>query len=142
MDDLPKRLRVVYNDGSAVDKTFDIPQRPWDPSEVGVGGSDVAGSGIPAAYEIRRDYLLTLNLRFRESERADVMRFLRHLQRGGSATVYPDQAVAGTSHAVYGHAPKLDEEVRPTRDASDPSILELPVTVRRTTQAEFTDAFF
>lgn len=141
--DLPKQPRWVYTDSvGAVDYSMSMPQRPWDIEEVALGGSDVAGSGIPAAYEIRRDYLMHLTLRFPESERASVTRLVRHLQRGGSATMYPDQDVVGTSHTVYGHAPAMGEPVRPTRHPEEMSTLELPITVRRTTQAEFTDAFF
>lgn len=140
---LANRPRWTYTDSvGAVDYSMSLPCRPWSPRERGVGGSDVAGSGVPAAYEIRRDYFLSLVLRFPESERASVTRLVRHLQRAGSATVYPDQLVGGTSHAVYGHSPAMGEDVEPTRDPNEPSTLEQPITVRRTTQAEFTDEYF
>lgn len=139
--DMPLQPRWVYNDGAAVDYSMEVAQRPWDFGERAVGGSDTAGSGVPASFEIRRDYFLHLTLRFRESELADVTRLVRHLQRSGSATFYPDQDVGATSHTVYGHAPKMGEEIRPRR-SDEPSILELDITVRRTTQVEFTDEYF
>ena len=139
--DLPLQPRWVYNDGAAVDFSHSIPQRPWNFGSRGEGGSDVAASGVPAAFEIRRDYLLHLTLRFTTAEWDDVERLVRHLQRGGSATFYPDQDVPGTSHVVYGESPALGEEIRPRR-SDEPSILELDVTVRRTTQAIFTDEYF
>lgn len=137
---LAHRPRFVYNDGSAVDLTLTYPMRPWDFGSRALGGSDVAASGIPASFEIRRDYLLHLTLRLTEAEWDDVERLVRHLQRNGSATFYPDQGV-GTNHTVYGESPAMGEEIRPRR-SSEPSILELDVSVRRTTQTVFTDAFF
>jgi hypothetical protein len=137
---LPFRPRWVYDDGSAVDFSMTLPQLPWDFGSRGIGGSDVAGSGVPASYEIRRDYLLHLTLRFTEAEWTNVERLVRHLQRNGSATLYPDQ-LQGTTHTVYGELPVMGDEIRPRRSA-EPSTLELDVTVRRTTQTVFTDAFF
>lgn len=138
---LPLRPRFVYTDSvGAVDLTLTLPQRPWDFGSMGVGGSDIAGSGIPASFQIRRDYFLHLTLRFDESEWDDVERLVRHLQRAGSATMYPD-TTAGTSHTVYGHSPAMGEEVRPRR-TEEASTLELDVTVRRTTQAILADKYF
>lgn len=137
----PLRPRWVYNDGSAVDYLMSVPQRPWDFGSRGLGGSDTSAAGVPAAFEIRRDYLLHLTLRFPESEWDDVARLMRHLQRAGSATVYPDQDEVSVSHTVYGDAPRLGEEIRPRR-SSFPAVLELDVSVRRTTAVVFGDAFY
>jgi hypothetical protein len=138
---LPHRPRWVYTDtGGAVDYTMSLPQLAWDFGSRGFGGSDVSGSGVPAAFEVRRDYLLHLTLRFTEAEWDDVERLVRHLQRSGSATFYPD-TTAGTNHTVYGDAPKLEEEVRPSR-TEEPSTLTLAITVRRTTQAIMNDEFY
>ena len=140
---LPNRGRWVYTDSvGAVNYLMSLPSRAWSPNERALGGSDVAGSGVPAAYEVRRDYFMSQVLRFPESERASVTRLVRHLQRAGSATWYPDQDVGGTSHTVYGHAPAMGEDIEPTRDPNEPSTLELAITVRRTTQAEFTDSYY
>lgn len=135
------RPRWVYNDGSAVDYTMALEQRPWDFESLGVGGSDETATGIPASYEIRRDYSLHLTLRFRESEWPNVERLVRHLQRSGSATMYPDESVGGTSHAVYGKSPKMREPIRPRR-SDEQSTLELDISVRRTTSVIFTDEYF
>lgn len=136
------RPRWVYTDSvGAVDYTMSLEQRPWDPESGSVGGSDETATGIPASFEILRRPLLHLTLRFPESEWASVERLVRHLQRSGSATMYPDQSVAGTSHAVYGESPKMGEGIRPRR-GDEPSTLELDVTVRRTTSGIFTDEYF
>lgn len=135
------RPRWVYNDGSAVDYTMALSQRAWDFESNAEGGSDVTATGVPASYEIRRDYRLHLTLRFPESEWASVERLVRHFQRSGSATMYPDEAVGGTSHTVYGDSPAMGEPIRPRR-TEEPSTLELNITVRRTTSVIFTDGYF
>lgn len=137
---MPFRPRWVYNDGSAVDYLMSLPQRPWGHGSKPFGGSDVSGAGVPESFEIRRDYRLHLTLRFPESEWSDVERLVRHLQRSGSATFYPDQDVGGTSHTVYGDEPGMDEEIRPRR-GEDIGTLELDIVVRRTTEAIFTDEY-
>lgn len=139
---IPLRPRFVYNDGSAVDFTFTLAQRPWDYSSRALGGSDTSAAGVPAAFQIRRDYMLHLSFRFYESEWSSVERLVRHLQNGGSATFYPDADVPGTSHTVYGELPAMGEEIRPRRSSDYPKVLELEITVRRTTSTIFTDEYF
>ena len=134
------RPRWVYNDGSAVDYTMSLPQRPWGHGSQALGGSMVSAAGTPESYEIRRDYLMDLVLRFPESEWTNVERLVRHLQRSGSATWYPDQGDAGTSHTVYGVSPAMGEPIRPSR-TDDIGTLELAITIRRTTSTIFTDEF-
>lgn len=133
--------RWVYNDGSSVDYSMTIDQRPWDFGSRAVGGSDTAASGVPSAFVIRQDYFLHMTLRFPESEWPSVERLVRHLQGGGSATLYPDLDVTGTFHSVYGERPALGEEIRPRR-SDEPSTLEQDITVRRTTSAIFSDEYF
>lgn len=134
------RPRWVYDDGSPVDYTMALPQMPWDYESRGLGGHDVSAAGIPAAFEIRRDHILHLTLRFWEQEWPDAERLARHLQRGGEVTFYPD-ASEGTSHTVYGEAPALGEAISP-RTSSVGGVLELDVSVRRTTSSVFDDEFF
>lgn len=138
---LSKRPRFVYDDGAAVDYTMSLPARPWTIVERGEGGSDVSGAGVPASFEVRRDYLTKLTLRFPEGEIDDVTRLVRHFQRSGTATYYPDVDVGGTSHAVYGDSPKMGEPIEPRR-SDEPGTLELDVVVRRTTASAFTDPYF
>ena len=118
-----------------------IPQRPYDMSTRGVGGSDVSAAGVPAAFEIRRDNLLRLTLRFPEHEWDDVERAVRHLQKAGSATFYPDQDDTSVAYTVYGESPAMGTEIRPRR-SDFPRVLELDVTLRRTTDVIFDDPFY
>lgn len=141
MSTMPLRPRWVYTDsGGAVDYSMSLPQRPWGYGSLGIGGSDVAGSGIPAAYEIRRDYLMHLTLRFTAAEWDDVARLIEHLQRAGSVSWYPD-ATAVDVFTMYGDSPSLGEEIRPRR-AEEPSTLEIDLTLRRTTQSIITVDYF
>ena len=137
----PLRPRWVYNDGAPVDYPMSISQRPYDMSSRGFGGSDVSAAGVPAAFEIRRDNLLRLTLRFPEHEWDDVERVVRHLQLAGSATFYPDQDDTSIAYTVYGESPAMGSEIRPRR-SDFPRVLELDVTVRRTTDAIFDDPFY
>ncbi len=137
----PLRPRWVYNDGAAVDYSMLIAQREWRYGSKGEGGSDVSAAGVPSAFVIRRDYLLHLGLRFHAYEWPNVERLVRHLQEGGTATFYPDRDVSGTSHTVYSVSPKVGEEIEPIPDGQDPEVLELAITIRRTTSTIFTDEY-
>lgn len=134
------RPRWVYNDGSAVDYVMALPQRPWDFESRGFGGSDVSAAGVPVAYEIRRDYLLHLTLRLWEAEWGSVERLVRHLQRGGSASFEPDSDEED-AHTVYGVSPAMGEAISP-RTSELGGVLELDVTVRRTTSAIMSDEYY
>lgn len=133
--------RWVYNDGSSVDYTLALPQRPWSFGSLGHGAMGVTASGIPAGYEVRRDYTLDLGLRFPETEWPDVERLVRHLQRARPATLYLDSENEQAAHTVYGEAPAMGEPIRPRR-GTEPSTLELDVTVRSATATIFTEAYF
>ncbi len=134
-----ERPRFVYNDGSAVDYTMSLPQRPWTYESNAMGGSDVSAAGVPAAYVIRRDSRIRMVVRFPLSEWDNVERLVKHGQGGGSFTWYPDQS--GTNHAVYLDEPTLADGIRPRRDGGDQRTFELELVLRRTTEAIFTDDY-
>ncbi len=135
-----ERPRWVYNDGSAIDYTMSLPQRPWNFGKRQVGGSDVAASGVPSGFVIRQENLLHVTIRFPVAEWASVERLVRHGQGGGTLTFYPDQS-AGTNHVTYLDAPELGEEIRPVRSSGDQRTFELRITLRRTTDSLFTDDY-
>ena len=135
-----ERPKWVYNDGGAVTYTMALPQRPWDYGKRQVGGSDVSGAGVPAAFVIRQENLLFLTIRFPLAEWASVERLVRHGQAAGSITFYPDQA-QGTNHTVYLDEPRMGELIRPRRDPNDQRTYELDLTIRRTTDTLFTDDY-
>ncbi len=134
------RARWVYTDStSGVDFTMALPQRTWDFGKRRVGGSDVSAAGVPAAFVIREENLLFITIRFPVSEWDNVERLVRHGQGGGTLTFYPD--ATGTNHLVYIDEPAIDEVMRPRRDANDQRTFELDLTLRRTTDALFTDDY-
>ena len=135
-----ERPKWVYNDGGAVTYTMALPQRPWDYGKRQVGGSDVSAAGVPAAFAIRQENLLYVTIRFPVSEWASVERLVRHGQGGGTITFYPDQA-GGTNHTVYIDEPAMGQVIRPRRSANDQRTFELDLTLRRTTDALFTDDY-
>ena len=136
-----ERPRWVYNDGSAVDYTMSLPQRPWDFGKRQFGGSDLSASGVPSAFWIRQDNLLFISIRFPVAEWDDVERLVRHGQLGKTLNFRPDQADAGTQHIVYIDEPPIGEVIRPRRDSGDQRTFELDLTLRRTTDLLFTDDY-
>jgi hypothetical protein len=132
MDDLARRPRWTYTDSiSPVDYHARLPQRVWTAGVSTVGGTDVSGAGVPAAFLIRRDHPWRLTLRFWESEWPSVERLVAHLQSGGSATFYPDR-LSAESHTVYGVSPAMGEDVSP-RISDEPAVRELDIVIRPTT---------
>ena len=136
-----ERPRWVYNDGSAVDYTMSLPQRAWNFGKRQFGGSDLSASGVPSAFWIRQDNLLFITIRFPVAEWDDVERLVRHGQLGGTLNFRPDQADAGTQHQVYIDEPKINDVIRPQRDAENQRTFELELTLRRTTDSLFTDDY-
>lgn len=136
-----ERPQWVYNDGSAIDFTMSLPQRPWNFGKRLVGGGDVSGAGVPAAFTIRQDNLLFITIRFPVSEWDDVERLVRHGQGGGTLTFRPDQAAPATQHVVYIDEPPIGQVIAPRRDSRDQRTFELDLTLRRTTDVLFTDDY-
>lgn len=136
-----ERPRWVYTDSvGAVDFTMSLPQRIWDFGKRQFGGSDIAASGVPAAYAIRQDNLLFITLRFPLSEWDDVERLVRYGQGAGTLTFYPDQS-SGTNHSTYLDQPAMGELIRPRRDPMDQRTFELELTLRRVTDSLFADNY-
>lgn len=129
---LGKRSRFVYGaTGSETDWTMGIPIRAWGRSTPTVGGSRTAAGGTPASYIVRRDHLLSLPLRFRESEWEDLHGVLAWGQASESFEWYPDALDPATSFTVYLISPAAGEEIEPQRSAEYPKLLELTVELRR-----------
>jgi hypothetical protein len=120
------RSRFVYTGG---DLTLRLPCRPWDRRTATVGGSRTSGGGIPAAYVVRRDYMVVLPLRFMEDEWPGVEALLAWGQGAELITWYPDAADTGTSYEVWLEAPVAGVAVAPTRNEF-PGMLELTIELR------------
>lgn len=132
--------KVTYGAGPTA-LTFDLPARPWVPGTVGIGaGREESASGIPSVWYTRRDRSLHILQRFTESQWSSVRAFLDHAQAGGSFAWFPDSADA-TSYTCYLVAPRIDEDVRPTRGEYFGS-MELLLTIRRTDGGAIDEVYF
>ena len=124
------RPAFTYN-SPAVTLALTIPARPWAPVNRTVGGTDVATSGVRESFLLRRDHLLTLQLRFRESEWTAVESWITWAQANpGTAFSFLPDGVGTAAHSVYLEAPQVDEDVAPTRDEFA-GAYALDVTLRR-----------
>lgn len=140
---LPRRSRFVYGaTGSETDVTLDLPSRPWGRRAPTVGGSRTSSAGIPASFVVRRDEVVVLPLRFRESEWADVRAILEWGQLAESMTWYPDALEPLTSFEVYLETPRPGEDVAPTRLAEYQKVLELTIELRLVSGETFLPEFF
>jgi hypothetical protein len=126
---LPK---IVYN---AVTLNFTVRPRFWEPEEgAGLGDEDVSAAGVPESYWVRWDQACKITLRFKDTERADVMAWLEWAMKnkGTPFTFRFDSADAGTEYSVYLESPKTGERCRPTRNQNAPWTWEVEVTIRST----------
>lgn len=139
----PRRSRFVYGaSGSETDVTFALPPRGWGRRTPTVGGSRTSAAGVPASYVVRRDEVVVLPLRFRESEWESVRDLLVWGQAAESFDWYPDALDVGESFEVYLESPKAGQEIAPTRLPDYPKVLELTVELRLVTPAAFTPEFY
>jgi hypothetical protein len=102
----------------------------WLPMDSTVGGQRISAAGIPASYVVRRDVLLQLTLRVRESEWASFLNLLTYGQAAEAITWTPDAEVPAETYQVYWHAPAAGEQMTPSRNAEYPSVFEVSITLR------------
>ncbi len=121
---------------------FSLPQKLWMPRARPVGGSDVSDAGVPESYVLRREQLMKTELRFFETEWADVDMWLEFVQNSQSFYFWFDKDHISTKYAVFLDMPALGNgEVAPSRDVYT-KIYTLPVTIRTTDGSRFSvDAF-
>jgi len=124
----------VYN-GVTLD--FTIPPTPPEPASNGIGGSDESGSGLVAAFEIRRDQMVTMTLRFKESEAASVLAWLEYAQRGNTFTFRMDKNDAASAHTCYLTSPKMGDKIQLKRDGTQIGLFTLDIELRDTTGTRF-----
>lgn len=94
-----------------------IPQSPWVPSTERVGGSRILAAGLPVSRTIRRDFLLGLALRVKESEYPALEAMVADRQgRSGTDAQFSFRIDPTAGWTVcYLHEPQ--DTLRPTRGA-------------------------
>jgi hypothetical protein len=130
---LPLRPYVRWGFDYESEYAFQLPQLPWTPARGGVGGSDVAASGIPEAYVIRRDRIHRQRWRVLESELAIFDALLDWCQDSGQpAYVRADADIEATERLVYLQAPRWEDgaDVEYARDDAFPHAFVIEIAWR------------
>jgi hypothetical protein len=110
---------------------FRLPMRPQQPVSRGIGGSEKSAAGVVAAYEVRRERLLRVTLRFYEWEQQQVEAWLEWAQANGQTfTVLLDQNDPATAVTCYLEAPAMGDDIAPRRSAEFLEAMELDVELR------------
>lgn len=122
-----RRTRFDYGEESW---TADLAARDWLPSDRTVGGHRISAAGIPASYVVRRDAVLALTLRVRESEWPAFLNVHAYGQSAETLTWYPDATDEGESYLVYWHGPGAGEELNVSRLAEYPQVFEVTILLR------------
>lgn len=132
-----RRARFEFG-ASAFEASIASP--PWTPGDDTLGGVRVAASGLPASYIVRRDALLDVMLRFRESEWPAVLSLVTYGQTGQVITFFPD-AEELTTFDVYLQTPAAGERWAPSREATYPRVLTLALTLRGAASVPWSEYF-
>lgn len=140
---LEHRSRFVFGiAGEETEWITSLPVHPWDRRVDSIGGAAVAASGTPAAFRIRDDHILSLDIRFKEGEWEQLMQVLDWGRNAESFLWYPNEADEAESYLVYLNSPARGESISPTRLADYQSVLEITIDIRRVDGGLWTIPFF
>lgn len=123
-----RRCPVFFTDAPALLWECALPARQWIPVDSTIGGVRIAAGGAPTSYLVRRDGLLELTLRFRETEYADLAAVIAYGQGGGILKWMPD-ALGSDLFDVYLETPAMGERWQPT-PSEYPRVLEQVLVLR------------
>jgi len=108
-----------------------LPCRPWVTASRGIGGVEVSAAGVPAAYEVRRDQLVRVTLRFHEWEWEQVAHWIEWAQRTAQPFRFRfDRDHSETEYTVYLESPAMGDDVVPRRSTEFPEAMEIDVELR------------
>lgn len=133
---LPWRPRLVHG-STAVE--LELPQRPWVPESIGIGGSEESAAGVIAAWEYRRDEVLRLRLRVWEWEWPAVAAWIAAGQRAESIALNLSQV--GVDAPVRLVSPRMGEPITPTLTET-PGLYEVEVAVRTVTGTSLFELYY
>jgi hypothetical protein len=109
-----------------------LPMGLWLPDEVYEGGERVSGAGVPNGYLLRTDDVCTVQIRFLETEWADVVSTFKWMMENKHIP-FPfrfDWFNPATEYWCYLNSPKLGERLRPVRDPQYPRAMMITAELR------------
>ena len=109
------------------------PMSMWEPADDGVGGSATAASGIQEAYHIRRDRVVSLDLRVEEDELPSVRDFIRWARSSGHAFRFRfEQTDPATEYDCLLESSRWEDGSRVTysRDPEYSRLFRVPLDIR------------
>jgi hypothetical protein len=124
---MDRRSRFEYTGGS-FEATVSSP--PWDPAQETEGGSDIAASGVPASYNVRKDHLIKLRLRIWESEYEAFEAGLIEFGQSAEAFTWLPDADEVEGYLVYLQEPARGAKLEPARDSNFPRLFEVSIVLR------------
>jgi hypothetical protein len=132
------RPKLTYSGGTL---TVGLSQRPFDEGLQAFGaGIDWSAALVPSSWVTAWAYVLTVRIRFWESQRAAVLTYLKAvLTSSESHTLRLDADDGATQFTVYLVSPELgsSESIAPTRSSEVTGMLEMELKYRRTNNAAF-----
>jgi hypothetical protein len=133
-----QRSRFVWSGG---DFTTDLPAKAWGPINVSIGGVRTSAARVKAGYRVRRDQLLALTPRVRETEWSAFEAFVEDVQFGEVFTWYPDADIPGVSFEVLLESPGMGERMEPPRSGDFARVFEPTLTLLGATDAPWLPYF-
>ena len=131
MSGLPWMPEIVWGDHGEQLLRPALPCRPWVTVSRGIGGSETSAAGIPAAYEVRRDRLARVTLRFFEWEWQQAEAWIEWAQRTARTFAFRfDRDHSETEYTVYLESPAMGAEIAPRRSAEFEAAMEIDVELR------------
>jgi hypothetical protein len=130
---IPWRVTFVYGvAGSETTWRTLLPVRPWDREVGGEGGARRSATGVFAAYNVRRDNILLLTLRFFEHEWQHLYDLICWGQTGEDFLFYPNVSTDPAEvYTVDLESPRAGEKYKPTRSEQYVRAHELTIALRR-----------
>lgn len=125
---LPNIPTFIYGPGDT-ELAFTLPITPWARSLRAVGGDIEAESGNRTGFVVRRDELLTFDLRFHEDEWPPIQDWMDFAQTGASFIWFPDSNDLSLSYTVALDAPASGSTYQTTLDEGLPRIQHLLITL-------------
>lgn len=133
---LPWTPRLIHGSTTA---DLSLPQRPWVPEPIGVGGYEESAAGIGSAWEYRRDEPLRLRLRAWEWEWPAVRDWIAAGQRAQPVEINLCQV--GPSTPVRLVSPRMGEPAVPTLTETS-GVWEIEVVVRSVSGASLYEPYY